>query len=89
MLVPSCTPDHGVEDSRLLERGPVGEDLDSSNQSSGAARPRHLGAFTVDWMVAMQPVEVAAADIAKFAALFPMNARPVLADNRRFILSSQ
>jgi carbonic anhydrase len=43
----------------------------------------------VDWMVARQPVEVAAADIAKFAALFPMNARPVLADNRRFILSSQ
>jgi carbonic anhydrase len=44
---------------------------------------------TVDWMMAMQPVEVAGADIAKFAALYPMNARPVLADNRRFILSSQ
>jgi len=43
----------------------------------------------VDWMVAMQPVEVDAADIARFAALYPMNARPVLADNRRFILSSR
>jgi len=42
----------------------------------------------VDWMVARQPVEVADADIARFAALYPMNARPVLADNRRFILSS-
>jgi carbonic anhydrase len=42
----------------------------------------------VDWMVARQPVEVAEADIARFAALYPMNARPVLADNRRFILSS-
>jgi len=43
----------------------------------------------VDWMLAMEPVEVAAADIARFAALYPMNARPVVADNRRFILSSQ
>ena len=40
-------------------------------------------------MLAMQPVEVAAADIARFAALYPMNARPVRPDNRRFILSSQ
>ena len=39
-------------------------------------------------MVARQPVEVAEADIARFAALYPMNARPVLGDNRRFILSS-
>jgi carbonic anhydrase len=43
----------------------------------------------VDWMLAMQPVEVAAADITRFAALYPMNARPVRPDNRRFILSSQ
>ena len=43
----------------------------------------------VDWMLAMEPVEVAAADIARFAALYPMNARPVRPDNRRFILSSQ
>jgi carbonic anhydrase len=43
----------------------------------------------VDWMLARQPVEVAEADIARFAALYPMNARPVRADNRRFILSSQ
>jgi carbonic anhydrase len=42
----------------------------------------------VDWMVAMQPIEVAATDIDKFAALFNMNARPALAPNRRFILSS-
>jgi len=42
----------------------------------------------VDWMVAMQPIEVASADIERFAALFKMNARPALAPNRRFILSS-
>jgi carbonic anhydrase len=43
----------------------------------------------VDWMVLMEPVEVAAADIAKFTALYPMNARPILPTNRRFILSSE
>jgi len=42
----------------------------------------------VDWMVAMKTVEVAAADIKKFTALYPMNARPALAANRRFILAS-
>ncbi|MGX5800699.1 carbonic anhydrase [Bradyrhizobium sp. Arg314] len=42
----------------------------------------------VDWMVAMEPIEVAAADIARFTALYAMNARPVLTANRRYILSS-
>lgn len=42
----------------------------------------------VDWMVAMEPIEVAAADIEKFTELYPMNARPALAANRRFILAS-
>lgn len=42
----------------------------------------------VDWMVAMEPIEVAASDIEKFTALYSMNARPALAPNRRFILAS-
>jgi carbonic anhydrase len=42
----------------------------------------------VDWMVVKQPLEVAPADIDSFTALYPMNARPVLPANRRFILSS-
>lgn len=42
----------------------------------------------VEWMVARQPLEVAAADIARFTALYPMNARPVAPANRRYILSS-
>jgi len=42
----------------------------------------------VDWMVAMDPIEVDAADIAKFTGLYPMNARPVVPANRRFILAS-
>ncbi|AYM84021.1 carbonic anhydrase [Agrobacterium tumefaciens] len=42
----------------------------------------------VDWMVAMKPIEVDEADIAKFTAIYSMNARPALTPNRRFILSS-
>ncbi len=42
----------------------------------------------VDWMVAMDPIEVDAADIGKFTALYSMNARPALITNRRYILSS-
>ena len=39
-------------------------------------------------MVAREPIEVATADIEKFTKLYKMNARPALAANRRFILSS-
>jgi len=42
----------------------------------------------VDWMVAKNPIEVAPGDIAKFTAFYPMNARPALPDNRRFILAT-
>jgi carbonic anhydrase len=42
----------------------------------------------VDWMLAMQSLEVAEADIAKFAALYPTNARTVNPSNRRLVLSS-
>jgi len=42
----------------------------------------------VDCMVAMEAIEVATSDIEKFTALYPMNARPALAANRRFILAS-
>jgi carbonic anhydrase len=34
------------------------------------------------------PVEVAGEDIAAFTARYPMNARPLLPANRRFILAS-
>jgi carbonic anhydrase len=42
----------------------------------------------VDWMLAMQSLEVAEADIAKFAALYPANARTAKPSNRRLVLSS-
>lgn len=41
----------------------------------------------VDWIVFERPVEVAAADIAAFKAIFPMNARPLQPLNRRFLLA--
>lgn len=43
---------------------------------------------TVNWLLLTDPIEVAEADIAAFAKLFPMNARPVQKTNRRFILRS-
>jgi carbonic anhydrase len=43
---------------------------------------------TVNWIVLAHPVEVDGADIARFARLFPMNARPLQPRDRRFILSS-
>jgi len=39
-------------------------------------------------MLATQSLEVAEADIAKFAALYPANARTVKPSNRRLVLSS-
>ena len=43
---------------------------------------------TVEWLLLADPIQVADADIARFAKLFPMNARPVQKANRRFVLRS-
>jgi carbonic anhydrase len=43
---------------------------------------------SVDWIMLAHHVEVAEADIARFAQLYPMNARPVQKIDRRFILRS-
>lgn len=43
---------------------------------------------TVEWLVLHQPIQVAKSDVEAFAKLFPMNARPVQKDNRRFVLTS-
>jgi carbonic anhydrase len=45
-------------------------------------------AETVAWMLLAEPIQVAEADIAAFAKLYPMNARPVQKDFRRFVLRS-
>ena len=43
---------------------------------------------TVEWLLLTDPVQVADADVASFAKLYPMNARPVQKDNRRYVLQS-
>ncbi len=42
----------------------------------------------VDWLLLTDPVEVAGADVAAFAKLYKMNARPAQKPNRRFVLRS-
>jgi carbonic anhydrase len=39
-------------------------------------------------MLLKRPIEVAAADIAVFAKIYPMNARPTQKIDRRFVLRS-
>jgi carbonic anhydrase len=43
---------------------------------------------TVNWLVLAEGIEVSEADIARFAKLYPMNARPIQNRSRRFILGS-
>ena len=42
----------------------------------------------VEWLLLTTPIQVSAADVAAFAKLYPMNARPVQKDNRRYVLKS-
>ena len=43
---------------------------------------------TVEWLLLTTPLQVAASDVTSFAKLYPMNARPVQKDNRRYVLRS-
>lgn len=43
---------------------------------------------TVEWLLLTNVTTVAETDVAAFAKLYPMNARPVQQDNRRFVLVS-
>jgi carbonic anhydrase len=43
---------------------------------------------TVSWMLLTNPIEVSETDVAAFARLYPMNARPAQKPNRRFVLRS-
>jgi carbonic anhydrase len=56
---------------------------------------RYMGSLTtppcsegLTWTVFKAPVEVSATQIQQFAAMFPMNARPVQPRHRRFLLES-
>lgn len=46
-------------------------------------------AETVHWVVLQSPLEVSTAQVAAFQSLFPLNARPVQAQNRRFLLEAR
>ncbi|MFB9268261.1 carbonic anhydrase [Bradyrhizobium erythrophlei] len=45
-------------------------------------------AEVVEWLVLSDPIQVAASDVAGFAKLYPMNARPAQKSNRRYVLQS-
>ena len=45
-------------------------------------------AETVEWLLLTHPMQVSEADVANFAKLYPMNARPVQKTNRRAVLRS-
>jgi carbonic anhydrase len=62
---------------------------------AGKGYYRYSGSLTtppcsevVNWLLLRDSIQVAQADIDAFGKLFPMNARPVQKDNRRFVLSS-
>jgi carbonic anhydrase len=42
----------------------------------------------VEWLLLTDPIQVSATAVAAFAKLYPMNARPVQKDNRRYVLRS-
>jgi carbonic anhydrase len=45
-------------------------------------------AETVEWLLLTTPITVAESDVAAFSKLYPLNARPVQQDNRRYVLVS-
>jgi carbonic anhydrase len=62
---------------------------------AGRSYYRYAGSLTtppcsedVDWMLLTDSMPVGAADVAKFAALYPLNARPAQKGYRRFVLQS-
>ena len=58
-----------------------------ADYASGSIRPTRC-AEIVEWLLLTDPIQVAEADVAGFAKLYPLNAHPVQKDNRRFVLQS-
>ncbi len=42
----------------------------------------------VEWLILTEPIQVSNSDIANFAEIYPMNARPPQKDSRRYVLRS-
>jgi carbonic anhydrase len=79
---PPVKTDHAIDPNRLLPAGRAYYRYEGSLTTPPCSE-------TVDWFILAETVDVAEADIARFAKLYPMNARPVQKRDRRFILSSQ
>jgi carbonic anhydrase len=77
----SVKADYAIDPNRLLPAGRAYYRYEGSLTTPPCSE-------TVDWFVLAETLEVAEADIARFAKLYPMNARPVQKRDRRFILSS-
>jgi carbonic anhydrase len=79
---PPVAADRAIDPNRLLPAGRAYYRYEGSLTTPPCSE-------TVDWFVFAEKLEVAEADIARFAKLYPMNARPVQKRDRRFILSSR
>jgi carbonic anhydrase len=78
---PPVTADPAIDPNRLLPEQQTFYHYEGSLTTPPCTQ-------TVDWLVFTHPIEAAKADIARFAKLYPMNARPVQKLDRRFILTS-
>ena len=78
---PPVPADHAIDPNGLLPPGRGYYHYEGSLTTPPCSE-------TVDWLVLAHRIEVAEEDIARFAKLYPMNARPVQKLDRRFILSS-
>jgi carbonic anhydrase len=90
---------HKIVASMPAKEGPAVK-ADATINPSGLLPPRlsyyrYPGSLTtppcseiVEWLLLTDPVQVAETDVASFAKLYPMNARPVQKDNRRYVLQS-
>ncbi|WP_375403252.1 carbonic anhydrase [uncultured Sphingomonas sp.] len=89
-----------VLDARPAEHGRTravaGGTVDIAALMPGGAFERYEGSLTtppcsesVDWVVKETPIQASAAQIAGFERVYPFNARPLQALNRRFLLRSR
>lgn len=73
-------------DPAIDPNGFLPDDLDYYRYNGSLTTPPC--AETAAWLLLTDPIEVSEADVARFAKLYAMNARPVQKDNRRFVLKS-
>jgi carbonic anhydrase len=78
---PSATADPAIDPNRLLPAQRTRYHYEGSLTRPPCSQ-------TVDWLVLTHAMEVAEDHLARFAKLYPMNARPIRKLDRRFILSS-